>query len=87
MTPTRNVSQLNSQTATPEEDNQPNTQHKAPDWNEAKVRLMIKQRIQSSSLTVLYFHKNRMDYRDGERMGEGMRAQAHLPVHTAPDSR
>ena len=39
-----------------------------------------------SSFMVLYVHRNYMAYsRDGERKGQGMRAQAHLPFHTAPE--
>ena len=39
-----------------------------------------------SSFIVLYVHRNYMAYsRDGGRKGQGMRAQVHLPFHTAPE--
>ena len=36
----------------------------------------------SSSSMMLYVHRN---HRDGGRLGQGMRTQAHLPVNTAPE--
>ena len=36
------------------------------------------------SSVVLYVHRNRTVYWGGRRMGQRMRAQIHLPVHTAP---
>ena len=41
---------------------------------------------ESSSFMVRYVHRNRYGlFATGGRMGQGMTAQAHLPVHTGPE--
>ena len=53
---------------------------------EAVPHVCLASASSSSSFTVLYVHRNRMAYyRQGEEWDRGMRAQAHLPFHTAPD--